>query len=63
MDTGKATELVCVIFARMDKSQRQALIKLLRIARRGLDLNYPMGMPEQGDPKKTHNLILPNQAQ
>lgn len=62
MDTGKATELVCVIFARMDRGQRQALIKLLRFARRGLDLNYPMGVPE-GEPSKTSSLILPNQSQ
>lgn len=62
MDTGKATELVCVIFARLNKTERQALIKLLRIARRGLDINYPNGVPEV-EPPKTSNLILPNQVQ
>lgn len=62
MDIGKATELVCVIFARMDRPQRQALIKLLRTARKGLDLSYPMGIPE-GDPSKTSSLILPPGAQ
>lgn len=62
MDTGKATELMCVIFARMDRAQRQAVIKLLKLARPKLDLNYPNGVPE-GDPPKTSSLILPNQAQ
>lgn len=62
MDTAKATELVCVIFARMDRAQRQSLIKLLKVARPKLDLNYPMGVPE-GDPPKTSSLILPPGAQ
>lgn len=62
MDTGKATELMCVIFAKMDKSQRQAVIKLLKLARHNLDFNYPNGVPE-GDSKPKSNLILPNGAQ
>lgn len=63
MDTGKATELVCIIFARMDRAQRQALIKLLKLSRPKLDLNYPMGVPEAGDPNPKSNLILPAGAQ
>lgn len=62
MDTAQATELVCVIFAKMDRAQRQALIKLLKTARKGLDLNYPMGVPER-EPKKTDSLILPAGSQ
>lgn len=62
MDTGKATELVCVIFARLDRAQRLTLLKLLKTARKNLDLNYPNGIPE-GEPKPISNLILPNSAQ
>lgn len=62
MDTAKATELVCVIFAKMDRAQRLALIKLLKLARKNLDLQYPMGVPER-EPKKTDSLILPHGAQ
>lgn len=62
MEISKATELVCVIFARMNRAERQALLKLLKVARRGLDISYPMGVPEE-EPPKTSNLILPGQVQ
>lgn len=58
METAKATELVCVIFAKMNRAQRLALIKLLKVARSKLDLNYPNGVPEK-EPPKTSSLILP----
>lgn len=62
MNTGKATELMCIMFAKMDRAQRRAIIKLLKLARPKLDLQYPNGVPEE-EPPKTSNLILPNQVQ
>lgn len=58
-NVGQATELLMVIFARMNKGQRQAMIKLLKKARPGLDFKYPLGMQPQ-PPKATDGLILPS---
>lgn len=54
--------MVALIFMKMNKDQRRAMIKVLKALRPGLDLHYPNGRPEDKPTESKSGLILPPSA-
>ena len=53
--------MVALIFMKMNKDQRRAMVKVLKSLRPSLDLNFPNGRPDE-KPENKAGLILPPSA-